>query len=104
MAFLWLHCAFENDRVIYLNSIKEAYDAGVIFALSKTHKARIEKFEEIENSMYTHSFVPIAECIDFQLIIGKGQLTKTTLLFFNGNVNVHVVDVVDVVDVVEQPI
>ena len=89
MAFLWLHCAHNEDRVIYLDSLKDAYNAGLVFIRNKSSYCRIVPFEQIENS----NFFPIAEYGGFQLIIGQGHLGHHTLLYYNGHTNISIVRV-----------
>jgi hypothetical protein len=84
MAFLWLHCAHEEDRVIDLASLREAYDAGYEFIKTKTHEAVVLPFEIIENNAELQKFVPITECAGIQIIIGRGRLGMPTFVYYNG--------------------
>lgn len=81
MAFLWLHCAHEEDRVIDLADLREAYDAGVAFIQMKSPYARVIPFE----SICDYKFVPIAEHENYQIIIGVGRLGGPTLMYYNGS-------------------
>jgi hypothetical protein len=90
MAFIWLHCAYQQDRVIYLKTLKEAYDAGLLYIRNTSRACRFVQFEQIENSIFDHkNLFPIAECGDVQVIIGYGNLDTTALMFFNGNKNIY---------------
>jgi hypothetical protein len=80
MAFLWLHSAFEDDRLVHLRTLKEAYDAGIAFIRLKLN-ARVIPFEQIENSIA--SILPIAEAFGHQIIIGYGSPSQQILEYFN---------------------
>lgn len=84
MAFLWLHCANEEDRVIDLDNLREAYEAGHAFIKTKSHIAPVLPFGEIEKDPELQKFVPIAEHSGYQIIIGVGRLGKPTFLYYNG--------------------
>ena len=84
MAFLWLHCANEQDRVIDLDSLREAYDAGYAFIKTKSHEASVIPFAEIEKDQELQKFAPIAEHSGIQIIIGLGRLGKPTFVYYNG--------------------
>jgi hypothetical protein len=80
MAFLWLHCANEQDRVIDLLNLREAYDAGVAFIRTKSESANVLPYSQIE----FEKFAPIAEHDGYQIIIGTGKLGMPTFVYFNG--------------------